>query len=63
MERPKKKAGKMRRSTDQILTTYAGSLPRPEKLREAWSKPTRRGAEEAELQALLHHSVSEVLAS
>jgi 5-methyltetrahydropteroyltriglutamate--homocysteine methyltransferase len=51
----------MRRSTDQILTTHAGSLPRPERLREAWSKPTRAGAEEAELQALLRDSVSEVL--
>jgi hypothetical protein len=29
----------MRRSVDQILTTHAGNLPRPDALREAWSRP------------------------
>ena len=37
----------MRRSTDRILTTHVGSLPRPTDLREMWSKPTSGPAEEA----------------
>ena len=40
----------MRRSTDRIITTHAGSLPRPDALREAWAKP---GASDAEIDALL----------
>ena len=47
----------MRHSTDRILTTHAGSLPRPDALREAWasSKP------DAELDALLKTSVAEIV--
>jgi 5-methyltetrahydropteroyltriglutamate--homocysteine methyltransferase len=49
----------MKRSTDRILTTHAGSLPRPDALREAWasSKP------DAELDALLESSVAEIVAA
>ena len=32
----------MKRSVDSILTTHAGSLPRPDALRDAWSKPKGR---------------------
>jgi 5-methyltetrahydropteroyltriglutamate--homocysteine methyltransferase len=52
----------MRRSTDRILTTHAGSLPRPPALREAWSRPTEGPQQQSELQALLRASVSEVVA-
>jgi 5-methyltetrahydropteroyltriglutamate--homocysteine methyltransferase len=52
----------MKRSTDAILTTHAGSLPRPDALRDAWSKPTKTPQEEAELDALLHQSVTTVVA-
>ena len=52
----------MRRSADRILTTHAGSLPRPDELREAWSRPTEDRKEEAELQTLLHKSVVDVVA-
>ena len=48
----------MRRSTERILTTHVGSLPRPTDLREMWSKPT--SAEEA-LQARLRSAVGEVV--
>ena len=51
----------MRRSTDQILTTHAGSLTRPERLRDAWSRGTKTTQEEAALQALLRSSVAEVV--
>ena len=48
----------MRRSTERILTTHVGSLPRPADLREMWSKPT--SAEET-LQARLQSAVNEVV--
>ncbi len=48
----------MKRSTDRILTTHAGSLPRPDALREAWSDPN---ADQAKLDALLRSSVAEVV--
>jgi 5-methyltetrahydropteroyltriglutamate--homocysteine methyltransferase len=51
----------VRRSTDQILTTHAGSLTRPERLRDAWLRPTKSTQEEAALQALLRSSVAEVV--
>jgi 5-methyltetrahydropteroyltriglutamate--homocysteine methyltransferase len=50
----------MRRSTDRILTTHVGSLPRPADLRELWSKQTSGSAEEA-LQARLQSAVGEVV--
>ena len=49
----------MRRSAERILTTHAGSLPRPDALREAWSKPTT--GQERELEQLLRSSVSDVV--
>jgi 5-methyltetrahydropteroyltriglutamate--homocysteine methyltransferase len=52
----------MRRSAAGILTTHAGSLPRPDELREAWSRPTEDRKEEAELQTLLRKSVVDVVA-
>src|SRR6266436_5769770 len=50
----------MRRSTERILTTHVGSLPRPADLREMWSKQTSGLAEEA-LRARLRSAVSEVV--
>jgi 5-methyltetrahydropteroyltriglutamate--homocysteine methyltransferase len=52
----------MRRSVDRVLTTHAGSLPRPDELREAWSRPINDAREEADLQALLQKSVVNVVA-
>src|SRR5215469_12783640 len=51
----------MRRSEERILTTHAGSLPRPAALREAWSKPIESPGQQAELEQLLRRSVSEVV--
>jgi len=48
----------MKHSTDRILTTHAGSLPRPVALREAWAKA---GASEAEIDALLKTAVADVV--
>ncbi len=48
----------MNRSTDRILTTHAGSLPRPDALRAAWADPN---ADQARLDALLKSSVAEVV--
>ncbi|HXE29605.1 MAG TPA: cobalamin-independent methionine synthase II family protein [Stellaceae bacterium] len=48
----------MRHSTNRILTTHAGSLPRPDALREAWAKP---GASPAEIDALLKTAVADVV--
>jgi 5-methyltetrahydropteroyltriglutamate--homocysteine methyltransferase len=52
----------MRRSVDRVFTTHAGSLPRPEQLREAWSRPMNDPQREAMLQALLQKSVVNVVA-
>ncbi len=52
----------MKRSSNRILVTHAGSLPRPEALRSAWAKPANSSQEEASLQALLHQSVAGVVA-
>ncbi len=51
----------MRRSTDRILTTHAGSLPRPADLREMWSKKSSGAEDEAALQARLRSAVGEVV--
>jgi 5-methyltetrahydropteroyltriglutamate--homocysteine methyltransferase len=53
----------MQRSTQRILTTHAGSLPRPDALIDAWSKPTTSGADEERLSALLRTSVADVVSS
>jgi 5-methyltetrahydropteroyltriglutamate--homocysteine methyltransferase len=52
----------MRRSVDRILMTHAGSLPRPNALREAWSRPVNDQKEEAALQGLLQKSVIDIVA-
>ena len=52
----------MQRSTDRILTTHVGSLPRPADLREMWSKQTSGLAEEA-LQERLRSAVGEVVSA
>jgi 5-methyltetrahydropteroyltriglutamate--homocysteine methyltransferase len=51
----------MRRSVDRILTTHAGSLPRPADLREMWSKQARGERDEAALRARLRSAVDEVV--
>ncbi|MGO9698165.1 MAG: hypothetical protein ACLPX7_02755 [Xanthobacteraceae bacterium] len=51
----------MMRSVDRILTTHAGSLPRPDELREAWARPINDPRDEAALQALLQKSVVNVV--
>jgi 5-methyltetrahydropteroyltriglutamate--homocysteine methyltransferase len=51
----------MRGSVDRILTTHAGSLPRPADLREQWSKQTNGAQGGAALQERLRSSVSEVV--
>jgi 5-methyltetrahydropteroyltriglutamate--homocysteine methyltransferase len=48
----------MKHSTDRILTTHAGSLPRPDALREAWAKP---GATDTEIDRLLKSAVADVV--
>jgi 5-methyltetrahydropteroyltriglutamate--homocysteine methyltransferase len=51
----------MRRSEQRILTTHAGSLPRPAALRGLWSKPINSPEQEASLERILRRSVSEVV--
>jgi len=51
----------MRRSTDRILTTHVGSLPRPDDLREMWAKKSDTANDEAALQTRLRSAVSEVV--
>jgi 5-methyltetrahydropteroyltriglutamate--homocysteine methyltransferase len=51
----------MRGSIDRILTTHAGSLPRPEKLQEAWAKPVGGAQHEQELDDLLRSSVAQIV--
>lgn len=51
----------MRKSTDRILTTHAGSLPRPDALRHAWPKPLAGPQDERELDELLRSSVTDVV--
>jgi 5-methyltetrahydropteroyltriglutamate--homocysteine methyltransferase len=48
----------MKHSTDRILTTHAGSLPRPDALREAWAQP---GTSDAEIDTLLKTAVADVV--
>ena len=50
----------MKRSVDSILTTHAGSLPRPDALRDAWSKPIETPEGATTLDALLRQSVMTV---
>ncbi len=48
----------MKHSTDRIVTTHAGSLPRPDALRAAWADPA---SDPAALDALLRTSVADVV--
>src|SRR4051812_22285096 len=49
----------MQRSTQRILTTHAGSLPRPDALIDAWAKAD----DHRQVEDLLRKSVAEVVAS
>jgi 5-methyltetrahydropteroyltriglutamate--homocysteine methyltransferase len=49
----------MRSSQDRIVTSHAGSLPRPDALIEA--NRTRAGADEAKFQAQLKAAVNDVV--
>jgi 5-methyltetrahydropteroyltriglutamate--homocysteine methyltransferase len=51
----------MMRSRDRIITTHAGSLPRPERLWRAWASPATGPAHGKELDALLRSSVADVV--
>src|SRR6059036_1211176 len=51
----------MKRSTDRILTTHVGSLPRPADLRAMWAKKTVTPEDEAVLQTRLRSAVAEVV--
>lgn len=53
----------MKRSTEQILTTHAGSLPRPEDLTHMmWDKLDDKPIDEEKLQARVKEAVGEVVA-
>jgi 5-methyltetrahydropteroyltriglutamate--homocysteine methyltransferase len=48
----------MQRSTDRILTTHAGSLPRPDDLtRMIWDKLDNKPVDEAKLQSRVKEAV------
>jgi 5-methyltetrahydropteroyltriglutamate--homocysteine methyltransferase len=51
----------MRRSTDRILTSHAGSLPRPDDLIEANRRREARQVDEAAFQAALRAGVADVV--
>ena len=51
----------MKRSTDRILTTHVGSLPRPADLRAMWANKTGTAEDEAALQTRLRSAVGEVV--
>jgi 5-methyltetrahydropteroyltriglutamate--homocysteine methyltransferase len=51
----------MRRSAEHILTTHAGSLPRPDVLHKAWSKAATTAEEEQALESLLSNAVATIV--
>ena len=51
----------MKRSTERILTTHVGSLPRPADLRAMWAKKTGSAEDEAALQTRLRSAIGEVV--
>src|SRR5215470_11954601 len=51
----------MKRSTERILTTHVGSLPRPADLRALWAKKDATAEDEAALQARLRSAIGEVV--
>lgn len=53
----------MKRSIDRILTTHAGSLPRPEDLKQMmWDKIDGKPVNESRLKARVHEAVAEIVA-
>src|ERR1044072_6421038 len=55
------KRATMKRSTERILTTHVGSLPRPADLRAMWAKKEPTAEDEAALQTRLRAAVGEVV--
>ena len=51
----------MKRSTDRILTTHVGSLPRPDDLRAMWAKTSDSTADDAVLKARLRSAIGEIV--
>src|SRR5687767_14190125 len=51
----------MKRSTERILTTHVGSLPRPADLRAMWAKKAGTAEDEAALQTRMRSAVGEVV--
>ena len=51
----------MKRSTERILTTHVGSLPRPADLRAMWAKQSSTAEDETALQTRLRSAVGEVV--
>src|SRR5690349_15520384 len=51
----------MRPSTERILTTHVGSLPRPADLRAMWIKEITTPGDEAALEARLRSAIGEVV--
>ena len=51
----------MKRSTERILTTHVGSLPRPADLRVMWAKKSSAPEDEAALQTRLRSAIGEVV--
>ncbi len=51
----------MKRSTDRILTTHVGSLPRPADLRAMWAKPSSGAKDDAALQTRLRSAIGEIV--
>ena len=51
----------MKRSTERILTTHVGSLPRPADLRAMWAKKAVTVEDEVALQTRLRSAVGEVV--
>lgn len=51
----------MKRSTERILTTHVGSLPRPNDLRAMWAKTSDNAADDATLKARLRSAIGEVV--
>ena len=51
----------MKRSTERILTTHVGSLPRPADLRAMWAKKAATAEDEVALQTRLRSAIGEVV--
>src|SRR5215470_10208860 len=51
----------MKRSTERILTTHVGSLPRPADLRAMWATKTATAEDEVALQTRLRSAIGEIV--